>query len=151
MDLVFHFRYGETGLTCESEIGILTAETFDGFSVEGYDTVRMVGDQISKIETVPGPVDSERDYILYGNFPNPFNPETEIRFQIPEAQYVVIRVFNSIGKEVRNLAADYFQSGTHHVKWDGKDINGNVVTSGVYFCYLQAGKFTQMKKMILIK
>jgi alpha-amylase len=102
-------------------------------------------------------------FALEQNYPNPFlsgakspalsggNPETEIRFQLPEASHVVVKIFNTLGKEIRTLVNASYQPGYHNVRWDGKDENGNPVASGVYFYQLQAGNFSQMKKMSLLR
>ena len=95
--------------------------------------------------SVPG------DFFLFQNHPNPFNPETEIRFQLPEASHVVIRIINTLGQEIRILAERQYETGYHNVRWDGKDNNGNLVSSGIYLYQLKAGAFSQIKKMSLIR
>ncbi len=91
------------------------------------------------------------EFFLFQNHPNPFNPETEIRFQLPEASYVVIRIINTLGQEIRILAERQYETGYHNVRWDGKDNNGNLVSSGIYLYQLKAGAFSQIKKMSLIR
>jgi len=90
-------------------------------------------------------------YALLPNYPNPFNPETEIRFQLPEANHVVIRIFNTLGKEIRTLVEGQYEAGYYRVRWDGKDDNGKSLASGVYLFQLRAGSFSQVKKMSLIR
>jgi len=90
-------------------------------------------------------------YTLYQNYPNPFNPETAIRFQLREANHVMVKIFNTFGQEVRILVEDQYEAGYHDVQWDGKNNYGNNVSSGVYLYMLQAGTFTQMKKMTLLR
>jgi hypothetical protein len=90
-------------------------------------------------------------YALLPNYPNPFNPETEIRFQLPQAGFVVIKIFNILGEEIRTLADAQYDAGYHRVRWDGKDKNGKSVASGVYLYQLRAGRFSQVKKMGLIR
>ena len=94
---------------------------------------------------------SPNTFGLGHNYPNPFNPETKIRFQLPEASYVVVRIFNTLGQEIRMLADQQYEAGHHSVGWDGKDNSGNAVSSGIYFYQLQAGTFTQVKKMSLLR
>ncbi len=91
------------------------------------------------------------EFALNDNYPNPFNPETEIRFQLPENSHVIIRVYNSLGQEINTLTDTYYEAGYHNVRWSGTDGNGFQVSSGVYVYSIQAGTFQQMKKMILIK
>ena len=90
-------------------------------------------------------------FVLSQNFPNPFNPATEIRFQLPEANLVVLTIYNALGQEIRKLVNREYQAGFHGVSWNGKNSNGNPVSSGVYLYKLQAGSFTQIKKMSLIR
>lgn len=83
---------------------------------------------------------------LYNNYPNPFNPATKIKFDIPEKSYVKLVVFDALGREVNNLVNDYLSPGTYVVDW-----NGLSLTSGTYFYRLEAGNNTDTKKMLLIK
>jgi hypothetical protein len=88
---------------------------------------------------------------LHQNFPNPFNPSTEIRFDIPTAREVQLRVFNQLGQTVRTLVDNRMKAGTYRIKWDGKTEAGNSISSGVYFYSLEAGDFSQIRKMTLVK
>ena len=90
-------------------------------------------------------------YALLQNFPNPFNPETVIGFQLPIANHVTVKIFNSLGQEVRTLIDAQFEEGVHNVSWDGKDNHGSHVSSGIYFYELKAGTFTQVNKMNLLR
>jgi hypothetical protein len=69
---------------------------------------------------------------LHQNYPNPFNPSTNIRFELPEAANVTVKIFNTIGQEVRTLANAPFQAGHQTLRWDGRDQSGNAVAAGVY-------------------
>lgn len=88
-------------------------------------------------------------YVLEQNYPNPFNPETEIRFQLPEANHVVVKIFNLMGEEIRTLVEAEYAAGRHQIRWNGKDKNGHAVASGVYLYQLNVGSFSQVKKMTL--
>lgn len=88
---------------------------------------------------------------LKQNYPNPFNPETRIEFQLPEANYVELKIYNTLGKEIRTLAADNYEAGFHGLIWNGKDNNLQSVPTGVYIYQIRAGNFTQVKKMMLLK
>ncbi|MFC1555861.1 T9SS type A sorting domain-containing protein [candidate division KSB1 bacterium] len=90
-------------------------------------------------------------YGLAQNYPNPFNPETLISYQLPEAASVQLAIFNILGQEVRTLINAYETSGFKQIVWDSRDNSGNTVTPGVYIYKLQAGGFTAVKKMILLK
>ena len=88
---------------------------------------------------------------LYENYPNPFNPSTEIRFDIPTARDVQLRVYNQLGQTVRTLVDRQMKAGSYRVSWDGATEQGAKVASGVYFYSLKAGDFKQIRKMTLVK
>ncbi len=102
---------------------------------------------INNINEVPG------KFFLGNNYPNPFNPTTNIRFGVTVNSFVKMIIYNSLGKEVETLLSQNIPVGTYQVKW-----NGALNTSGVYFYRFEAEslsgareKFTEIKKMILIK
>lgn len=86
------------------------------------------------------------DYELSQNYPNPFNPNTNIDFRIPDAEFVTLDVINSLGEKVAQVINEQKQPGAYSVVFDGSDLS-----SGVYFYKLTAGKFTQTRKMIIVK
>ena len=88
---------------------------------------------------------------LSANFPNPFNPETVIRFSLPQACEVRLQVFALNGRLVKTLEKGHLATGHHLVTWDGKDDQGAAVSSGVYFYRLEAGDHVQTRKMVLMK
>jgi len=101
-----------------------------------------------------------KEFRLEQNYPNPFsakahgafgNPETEIRFQLPQADYVTLKIFNALGEEIRTLVSALHKAGYHRVLWDGKDKHGKPVASGVYLYQLRAGDFSQVRKMSLVR
>lgn len=85
-------------------------------------------------------------YKLSNNYPNPFNPETNIEFQVADIGHVQLKVYDAIGKEVANLVNQKMNPGTYSVKFNASNLN-----SGVYFYTLTAGSFRETKKMILVK
>ncbi len=91
------------------------------------------------------------EFIVHQNFPNPFNPETEIRFALTKDSHVVINVYNTLGQQLDTLIDEQYAAGFHSVRWDGKDKNGNPVSSGVYLYQIKAGDFSQVRKMSLIR
>ena len=80
------------------------------------------------------------------NYPNPFNPTTLISYTLPEAETVTLRVFNVLGQQVQTLVNGYQEAGAHRAAFSGDQLS-----AGVYFYVLQAGSFTQTKRMTLIK
>ncbi|MCX7797232.1 MAG: T9SS type A sorting domain-containing protein [Melioribacter sp.] len=90
-------------------------------------------------------------YKLLDNYPNPFNPETRIVFEIPREEHVSLMIFDVNGKLIKELVNENLSSGRYEKLWDGKDDENNEVVSGIYFYQLKAGHFEQTKKMILLK
>lgn len=89
--------------------------------------------------------------ILGANYPNPFNPSTTIIYNMPMPGNAKLNVYNVKGQLVRSLVNENKNGGSHKVVWDGKDNGGNSVTSGLYFYRLETGKYSQTRKMILMK
>jgi Tol biopolymer transport system component len=90
-------------------------------------------------------------YSLDQNFPNPFNPTTQIRFGIPEASNITLKVYNNVGQLVKTLVDGNMNEGYHQVTWDATDNNGNKLSSGVYFYRITTVTFNQVNKMLLLK
>ena len=90
-------------------------------------------------------------FALHPNVPNPFNPETTIRFELPHAVEVKLEVFDILGQKVRTLVSGHMESGTHAAIWDGQNETGAQVGNGVYLYRIQANEFTQMRRMLLLK
>ncbi|MCZ6701415.1 MAG: T9SS type A sorting domain-containing protein [Ignavibacteria bacterium] len=86
------------------------------------------------------------EFRLSQNFPNPFNPTTAIKYQIPELSFVTIKVYDALGNEIATLVNEEKSAGEYDVEFDGTDL-----TSGIYFYRIEAGSFIETKKMILIK
>jgi hypothetical protein len=91
------------------------------------------------------------EFSLSQNYPNPFNPTTNFHFTLAKSAYVRIDIFNIVGQKVRTLVDDDMKAGVYLADWDGKDDNGSFVSSGIYFYRMQAGDFSDMKKMLLVK
>ncbi len=88
---------------------------------------------------------------LCGNYPNPFNPETTISFDLKDNALVTIDIYNIKGQRVARVTDGDYNAGRHSIVWDGKDSNGTQVSSGVYFYKMNSGSYTRSKKMILMK
>ena len=83
---------------------------------------------------------------MYQNYPNPFNPRTDFRFQIADWGFVSFKVFDVLGREVATITQEKLMPGTYTKHWDASGM-----TSGVYFYRLRAGRFTETKKMLIIR
>ncbi len=90
-------------------------------------------------------------YMLAQNTPNPFNPSTSIKFDLPRAGFVTLKVYNVLGQVVRNLFEEELTAGTYTAFFDGKDDNRSDIASGIYFYRLETDGFSQSRKMMLLK
>ncbi len=88
---------------------------------------------------------------LKGNYPNPFNPETVIQYSLSEESDVSIAVYNLKGQKVNTIVKEKQFSGDHEVVWNGKNSDGDTVSSGIYFYKIQTSKETKISKMVLMK
>ncbi len=104
------------------------------------------------VPSTPGSGLEEKDgerpaaFALDQNYPNPFNPTTAIAFHLPCSSFVSLKVFNSAGKEVSSLVDGQLPSGSHRTVW-----NASGVPSGVYFCRIQAGTYSETKKLVVMR
>ena len=85
-------------------------------------------------------------YSLWQNFPNPFNPVTTIKYQIPHRSNVSLKVYDILGNKIAELVNEEKSAGVHKANWNAANLS-----SGVYFYQLKAGSYTETKKMILLK
>ena len=90
-------------------------------------------------------------YNLYNAYPNPFNPTTTLRYDLPEDSYVNVTVCDMLGREVRTLVNATQEAGYKSVQWNATNSFGKPVSAGVYLYQIQAGEFVQTKKMVLLK
>ena len=112
--------------------------------------VEVVGERVSMRELFP-----EKPMLLQ-NYPNPFNPETWIPYQLSADSQVVISIYDTQGERVRQLDLGYQHVGTYITRgraahWDGEDMYGKPVASGLYFYQIQAGAFSASRKMVILK
>lgn len=91
------------------------------------------------------------EYALERNFPNPFNPTTLIKYQLPEATQVELAVYNLLGQKIRTLVSGNQAAGYYTVQWNGRNDAGQPVPTGIYLYVLRAGNFVKSHKMALIK
>jgi hypothetical protein len=92
-----------------------------------------------------------QEFSLSQNYPNPFNPQTSIRYALPQDAHVKLTIYNVLGQKVVALVDEHQPAGYKTIWWDGKDDKGEQVSSGVYFYRLEAGTFSEAKKMLLMK
>ena len=120
------------------------------------DPLYVLVDVVSELEETFLPTQTS----LIGNFPNPFNPETRIKYQISErrnhdtesmTQFVNITIYNIRGQRVRTLVNEFKIPGFHSVEWNGKDDSNRAVGSGIYLYRMSTGDYTSIRRMVLLK
>ena len=93
---------------------------------------------------------------LLANYPNPFNPETWIPFQLAQDSTVTAKIYDVTGKQIRMIELGHVTAGNYvesnrAIYWDGRSENGEMVASGTYFYQIQAGDYTDTRKMVILK
>jgi hypothetical protein len=148
--------YSDAGMN-EAITGVKAGDKFtlkvDGVEAAETFTWTTTGDRIevgrltsgASTGSLPG------SFSLAQNYPNPFNPSTTISFSLPVKGTARIEIFNVLGKLVAVPFEGAAEAGDHEVVWDGKNATGEAVASGVYFYRLTADKYTDTKKMMLLK
>ncbi|MBN2829892.1 MAG: M6 family metalloprotease domain-containing protein [Candidatus Cloacimonetes bacterium] len=124
----------------------ITSLTYEGESEPSNQVTVLVNYTANDENEIPG-MQTE----LLTNYPNPFNPETSIAYNLNTSSNVELSIYNILGKKVKTLVNSTQPAGNHNIIWNGSDDNGNALSSGVYFYKLQAGTYTKTRKMILIK
>jgi PKD repeat protein/fibronectin type 3 domain-containing protein len=122
-----------------------TALEVRGGAVQTTDGVFALDAQQLSVRLVPS------QFALVQNFPNPFNPETTIAYDLSERAPVRLEIYDILGQRVRVLMDEVQVAGRYQVRWDGRNAQGQGVGSGVYFYRLQAGGFNQVRRMLLLK
>ena len=90
-------------------------------------------------------------FILYSNYPNPFNSSTTIRYGLPDPANVKVKIYDILGREVVTLLSEDKPAGYHQMIWDGKSARGLEVASGLYFYRFEVNNFVEVKKLILLR
>lgn len=155
---VYDFGFAQSGAFGASA---MTGPPDVGVSKPELDDARALGERVAeiavKLKSSPtGNIKGTTEQIpnelgLEQNFPNPFNPETNINYELPNSANVLLKVFNELGEEVRALVNKQQAAGRYQVQWDGRDNNYQHVASGVYFYQLNIEGAEKTKKMLLLK
>ena len=127
---------------------VLTATSGEEYLLEGLGKLIVLSSDrftLEKKEVVPVLFD------LHQNFPNPFNPITTLRYDLPEDALVTLKIYDMLGRKVIQLVNSTQEAGFKFVEWDATDSMGKSVSAGVYLYQIQAGGYVQTKKMILLK
>lgn len=132
------FRPSETNQTYNGVLNIQNSDSAISVNLTGFSNSSVGISRIS--DNLPD------NFRLFQNYPNPFNPTTTIRFDLPENVFVELKIFDLAGREISNILQHNLNAGSYSVNW-----NASSVPSGIYIYRLKAGKFTETRKMILIK
>jgi photosystem II stability/assembly factor-like uncharacterized protein len=146
---IYHTTTGGQSWTLQSystpNLNYMTFNGNTGLAFGDYGTIlRTTNGGISFIKETSNTIIG--DYNLYQNYPNPFNPNTTIKYILPKEGHVSITIYNILGSKVATLLNEYKPAGSYSIQF-----NGSNLASGLYFYKLEAGLFTQVKKMMLLK
>ena len=130
----------------------VTSYDISFFATDGCGEAELVVifDVITGVALVDG-AELPDQFYLTQNFPNPFNPVTQIEFGIPERSHVTLAVYNVLGQRIRTLVDRTLSPNTYTAEWNGNSDIGVRVASGIYFYKLETNLYTETKKMILLK
>ncbi len=135
--------------TTGDSIGAVTGQTANGvatMSVPSFTTDILLYIVLNPNTGVKKEENAPREFTLFQNYPNPFNPSTTIQYSIPKTTYVSLNIYNTLGQEVAQLVSQQMNTGTYTTEW-----NASGFASGVYFYRMQAGSYSETKKLILLR
>ena len=115
-------------------------------TTSSFDIVRTINISIAPIGIKNISSNVPNQFKLYQNFPNPFNPVTNIKFEIANYTFSKIIIYNILGKEIERLVNEKLKPGEYEVNWDATNY-----PSGIYFYTIEAGNYVNSKKMVLVK
>jgi len=123
--------------------GILVVPNFNGNTVEFK--------ELTRLSSMEENLTIQDEFQLHQNFPNPFNPNTTIFYDLSQESNVKITVFDLLGREIIKLIDQVEPVGSRSINWDGRDYTGKSVNAGVYIYQIESDAFVQTKKMALLK
>ena len=128
-----------------NEIRVKTySPTLDSFETDYNSQFTL---QFDRITSVQGLSLIPNKFILHQNYPNPFNPSTTISYSIPNSDFVILKIYNTIGREIQTVFSEFQNSGIYSINFDARNLS-----SRLYFYRLQVGKgFVDTKKMLLMR
>ncbi len=136
---VFHVSFRAVGQVGESSLLELNRFSVnDGPLMQATATIKLVNK-------------APQHFFLSPNYPNPFNPTTTIEYGLPREEHVLLQIFNVLGQVVFTAVDKKQEAGYYRLQWGGSDHNGHLLPSGVYIMRLKAGKFSQTRKLALLK
>jgi len=129
---------------------------FSVVATDGIDTVKVTGDDrvlfVNRYDYLSIAAEGvPLEFALHDNYPNPFNPTTTLRFDLPEISDITLIIYNMLGQKVRTFDYENTSAGYHSVTWDATNNLGQQVGAGVYLYQLQTKNFVKTRKMVLLK
>jgi len=129
---------------------------FSVVATDGIDTVNVTGDDrvlfVNRYEFLSTEGEGiPTEFALHENYPNPFNPTTTLRFDLPEVSNITLTIYNMLGQRVRTFNMNDTPAGYHSIKWNATNDYGEQVGAGVYLYQLQTKDFVKTRKMVLLK
>jgi len=125
-------------------------------ATDGIDTVKVTGDDrvvyVNRYEYLSTEMEGiPTEFALHENYPNPFNPTTTLRFDLPEVSSITLTIYNMLGQRVKTFNMNDTPAGFHSIKWNATNDYGDPVGAGVYLYQLRANQFVKTRKMVLLK
>ena len=129
---------------------------FSVSATDGIDTVKVTGDDrvvyVNRYEYLSTETEGiPTEFALHENYPNPFNPTTTLRFDIPEVSSITLTIYNMLGQKVKTFDMNDTPAGYHSIKWNATNDYGDPVSAGVYLYQLRANQYVMTRKMVLLK
>jgi hypothetical protein len=129
-----------------SVASVINSNLVYGASKDSSSTLSLINTTVSTTSVLRQQNSISNRFILLQNHPNPFNPSTTISFTLPIRSYVSLKVYDILGKEITVIANEEMGAGSHSIQW-----NATNVSSGVYFCRMQAGTYSETKRLLLLR
>ena len=139
---------GSNWIALQSQTGqdLNSIHSFDNVNAWAVGNSGVISSNYSPATGVENEIKGLNDYTLFQNYPNPFNPSTKISFNLPSREFVTLKIYNALGREVARLLNEDLDAGFHEINF-----NASGLTSGVYFYEISTGNFAETKKMLLLK
>ena len=144
----------DNGADAVVNLDTLTLLSIEGSITENGGTYTGEGEVYLNGETYLAVEDAlliPKQFTLHPNHPNPFNPITSLRYDLPEQAQVTLTIYDLMGREITQLVNTTQDAGFRSVQWNATDMHGKPVSAGVYLYQIRAGEFMQTKKMLLLK
>lgn len=156
-DISFTLASGPHAIAAKGKLelvfAILAGDNLQDLQLNADNVKKLWNDLFNTAVTTPPVSGLPREFALAQNYPNPFaraaGLRTSLSFQLPQAEFVELEIFDALGRKLRTVLAAKRPAGVYSVAWDGRDDAGKAVNGGVYFYRMRAGNFIQTRKLVL--